>query len=109
MKPCKKVLKALLCAAKKEKNMLMEMLDKKAYKAGEDNAKMKKSTVVTLTLLLATAAGALGMGYYYLMRRQKELEEYEQLLLGEEESACGGCGCGEQTGQETQNTATDEN
>ena len=90
MKPCEKLLKTLLCAAKEEKNMIIKMLDKKAYMAGEESARMKKSAVVSAFIILAAGAGALGMGYYCLLKRQKELEEYEQLLFDEQN----GCSCG---------------
>ena len=51
----------------------------------EGVVKMKKSTVIALVIALAAVAGALVALYFYLMRREKELEEYEQLLFSEDE------------------------
>ncbi len=45
---------------------------------------MKKSGYVALLALLAAVAGALAMAAIYLNRREKELEEYEQILFSED-------------------------
>lgn len=45
---------------------------------------MKKSTAVALFAALAAIAGVLGALYVYVLRREKELDEYEQLLFSEE-------------------------
>ena len=45
---------------------------------------MKKSTLVALLVVLAAVAGALGALYFYVLRREKELDEYEQLLFSED-------------------------
>ena len=45
---------------------------------------MKKSTLVALLVVLAAVAGALGAMYFYVLRREKELDEYEQLLFSED-------------------------
>ncbi len=45
---------------------------------------MKKSGYITIIALLAAVAGALAVIAVYLNRREKELEEYEQLLFTEE-------------------------
>lgn len=46
--------------------------------------KMKKSTFLTVLVVLAAIAGALGALYFYVLRREKELDEYEQLLFSED-------------------------
>ncbi|MFI3168624.1 MAG: phosphatase [Faecalibacterium sp.] len=45
---------------------------------------MKKSTYVIIIAVLAAIAGALVAVAIYLNRREKELEDYEQLLFTEE-------------------------
>lgn len=45
---------------------------------------MKQSTFVALVLMLAAAVGALTAAWLYVRRREKELDEYEQLLFSEE-------------------------
>lgn len=45
---------------------------------------MKKSTFVSLIVFLSAVAGALGAAYLYLMKREKELDEYEQMLFSED-------------------------
>ena len=45
---------------------------------------MKKSTLVALLVALAAVAGVLGALYVYVLRREKELDEYEQLLFSED-------------------------
>ncbi|NLW78069.1 MAG: phosphatase [Ruminococcaceae bacterium] len=45
---------------------------------------MKKSTVVALLVALAAVAGILAALYFYVLRRERELDEYEQLLFSED-------------------------
>ncbi len=45
---------------------------------------MKKSTFAAILAFLAAAAGALAAAWLYIRRREKELDEYEQLLFSEE-------------------------
>ena len=45
---------------------------------------MKKSTLVALLVFLSAVAGALAAGYCYLLKREKELDEYEQMLFSED-------------------------
>lgn len=45
---------------------------------------MKKFSIVTIIALLAALAGALAAVAVYLNRREKELEDYENLLFSEE-------------------------
>ncbi len=45
---------------------------------------MKKSKYVIIIAALAAVAGALAAVAIYLKRREKELEDYEQLLFSEE-------------------------
>ena len=45
---------------------------------------MKHSTFVALVLMLAAAVGALTAAWLYVRRREKELDEYEQLLFSED-------------------------
>lgn len=59
-----------------------ELADKNKKSKGEIT--MKKSTFVTLLVVFAAVAGALGALYFYVLRREKELDEYEQLLFSED-------------------------
>ena len=45
---------------------------------------MKKSCLVAVIAVLAAVAGALAAVALYLNRREKELDEYERLLFGED-------------------------
>lgn len=54
-----------------------------AKKSGEV-FEVKKSTFVALLVALAAVAGVLGALYFYVLRREKELDEYEQLLFSED-------------------------
>ncbi len=45
---------------------------------------VKKSTVVALLVALAAVAGILAALYFYVLRRERELDEYEQLLFSED-------------------------
>lgn len=56
----------------------------KQNKHSEEGIMMKKSTFVALMVALATVAGVLGALYFYVLRREKELDEYEQLLFSED-------------------------
>ena len=47
---------------------------------------MKKSTFGTILAFLFAAAGALTAAALYLRRREKELDEYERLLFGEDDA-----------------------
>ena len=58
---------------------------------------MKKSTLVALLVFLSAVAGALAAAYFYLVKREKELDEYEQMLFSEDyddEDGCAGCEAG---------------
>lgn len=44
---------------------------------------MKKTGFIAAVAALSAAAGALAVGAVYLRRREKELDEYEELLFGE--------------------------
>ena len=46
---------------------------------------MKKSCLVAVIAVLAAVAGALAVALY-LNRREKELDEYERLLFGEDDA-----------------------
>jgi len=46
---------------------------------------MKKSCLVAVIAVLAAVAGALAAVALYLNRREKELDEYERLLFGEDD------------------------
>ena len=57
----------------------------------------KKSTLVALLVFLSAVAGALAAAYFYLVKREKELDEYEQMLFSEDyddEDGCAGCEAG---------------
>ena len=47
---------------------------------------MKKSCLVAVITVLAAVAGALAAVAVYLHRREKELDEYDGLLFGEEDA-----------------------
>lgn len=47
---------------------------------------MKKSCLIAVIAILAAVAGALAAVAVYLRRREKELDEYERLLFGEDEA-----------------------
>lgn len=47
---------------------------------------MKKSCLIAVIATLAAVAGALAAVAVYLHRREKELDEYERLLFGEDKS-----------------------
>ena len=46
---------------------------------------MKKTGLIAAIAALSAAAGALTVGALYLRRREKELDEYEELLFGDTE------------------------
>ena len=46
---------------------------------------MKKTGLIAAIAALSAAAGALTVGALYLRRREKELDEYEDLLFGDDE------------------------
>jgi flagellar basal body-associated protein FliL len=59
---------------------------KEAQKRKKESAgTMKKSYLVAVIAVLAAVAGALAAVAVYLYRREKELDEYEDLLFGEDE------------------------
>ena len=47
---------------------------------------MKKSCLIAVVAVLAAVTGALGAVAIYLRRREKELDEYERLLFGEDKA-----------------------
>lgn len=53
----------------------------------ESEITMKKSSLIAVIAALAAIAGALVAVALYLRRREKELDEYERLLFGEDEAA----------------------
>lgn len=71
-----------IAAARKKTNEI------KSYTFGKKNKEegilVKKSTFVALVVALAAVAGVLGALYFYVLRREKELDEYEQLLFSED-------------------------
>ena len=46
---------------------------------------MKQTGLIAAIAALSAAAGALTVGALYLRRREKELDEYEDLLFGDDE------------------------
>ncbi len=50
----------------------------------EGEVVMKKSTLFALFVALAAVVGVLAALYFYVLRREKELDEYEQLLFGDD-------------------------
>ena len=65
------------------KNKLKHRFDRKK----EGAEPMKKSCLIAVVAVLAAVAGALGAVAIYLRRREKELDEYERLLFGEDDAA----------------------
>ena len=47
---------------------------------------MKKSCLIAVVTALAAVAGALTAVAVYLRRREKELDEYERLLFGDDDA-----------------------
>ena len=47
---------------------------------------MKKSTLIAIIAALSAIAGALAVVALYLRRREKELDEYEELLFSDAEA-----------------------
>ena len=47
---------------------------------------MKKSCLIAVVTALAAVAGALAAVAVYLRRREKELDEYERLLFGDDDA-----------------------
>ena len=75
----------------------MERKLKKAQQKKKGEITMKKSTLVALLVFLSAVAGALAAAYFYLVKREKELDEYEQMLFSEDyddEDGCAGCEAG---------------
>ena len=74
-------------AGKSARNTAMNWKDHALHSShtnSEEVFHMKKSTVVALVVALAAVAGVLGALYFYVLRREKELDEYEQLLFSED-------------------------
>lgn len=68
----------------KKATELKEQAGRNNKKKNEEGFHMKKSTGVALLVALATVAGVLGALYFYVLRRERELDEYEQLLFSED-------------------------
>ena len=64
------------------KNKLKHRFDRKK----ECAEPMKKSYLIAVITTLAAVAGALAAVAVYLRRREKELDEYERLLFGEDKA-----------------------
>ena len=73
----------LLLRVSRWKNKLKHRFDRKK----ECAEPMKKSCLVAVITVLAAVAGALAAVAVYLHRREKELDEYERLLFGEDDAA----------------------
>ena len=73
----------LLLRVSRWKNKLKHRFDRKK----ECTEPMKKSCLIAVITALAAVAGALGAVAVYLRRREKELDEYERLLFGEDDAA----------------------
>lgn len=57
---------------------------KNKFKKPKEETGMKKSTFAAILIALAAVAGVLAALYVYVLRREKELDEYEQLLFSED-------------------------
>lgn len=73
-------------AGKAVKNKVSDIKDgvTKNNKKSKEVITMKKSTFVAILVALAAVAGVLAALYFYVIRREKELDEYEQLLFSED-------------------------
>ena len=74
-------LNLLLCLARR-----YDDLKKRLAREKECARPMKKSCLIAVVAALAAVAGALVAVAVYLRRREKELDEYERLLFGEDEA-----------------------
>lgn len=72
----------LMLRVSRWKNKLKHRFDRKK----ECAEPMKKSCLIAVITTLAAVAGALAAVAVYLRRREKELDEYERLLFGEDET-----------------------
>lgn len=63
---------------------LQKQVQRLLHPEKENEITMKKSTFAAVLLFLAAAVGALTAGYLYIRRREKELDEYENLLFSED-------------------------
>ena len=70
----------LLLRVSRWKNTLKQRFDR----TKECAEPMKKSGLIAVIAVLAAVAGALAAVAVYLRRREKELDEYERLLFGED-------------------------
>ena len=73
----------LMLRVSRWKNKLKHRFDRKK----ECAEPMKKSCLIAVITTLAAVAGALAAVAVYLHRREKELDEYERLLFGEDDAA----------------------
>ena len=73
----------LMLRVSRWKNKLKHRFDRKK----ECAEPMKKSYLIAVITTLAAVAGALAAVAVYLRRREKELDEYERLLFGEDDAA----------------------
>ncbi len=65
---------------------MKKKLNKRLARKKECAAPMKKSCLIAVIAVLAAVAGALAAVAVYLRRREKELDEYERLLFGEDDA-----------------------
>ena len=72
----------LMLRVSRWKNKLKHRFDRKKECAEH----MKKSCLIAVITTLAAVAGALAAVAVYLHRREKELDEYERLLFGEDDA-----------------------
>lgn len=72
----------LMLRVSRWKNKLKHRFDRKK----ECAEPMKKSCLIAVITTLAAVAGALVAVAVYLRRREKELDEYERLLFGEDDA-----------------------
>ena len=72
----------LMLRVSRWKNKLKHRFDRKK----ECAEPMKKSCLIAFITTLAAVAGALAAVAVYLHRREKELDEYERLLFGEDDA-----------------------
>lgn len=70
-------------ALQSKASKVSDMVQRKSKKS-EEGIVVKKSTFVAVLVALAAVAGVLGALYFYVLRREKELDEYEQLLFSED-------------------------
>lgn len=84
---------------------IQKEVQRKLHPKKKEEITMRKSGFVAVIVFLAAAVGALLAAYMYLQRREKELDEYEKLLFGEEYDTDNTAYAPEDTAEDSTSTA----